>query len=67
MILIECVISETGGRVHLPYEQAHKLAALGRVKLPEPKADNRFRKPGALPLAQTWQDGRFWPVGYTAR
>lgn len=68
MTLIECeVTSSPGATVWLPYETAMRLAALGSVRLPKPKPDERYRKPGALPLASTWQDGRFWPMNYTTR
>lgn len=66
MHLIECRTRSTGALVRLPYDEAVRLAALGRVTLPTPQPDERFRQPGALPLASTWQAGRFWP-GYSTR
>lgn len=61
MTLVECEIAASGAHVTLPMEVAERLAALGAVKLPPPRADHRYRQPAPLPLAQTWRGGAFVP------
>jgi hypothetical protein len=65
--LLQVEVVETGAMVWLPRDIAERWARLGRVRLPAPKPDARYARPSALPLRQTWQDGRFWPAGYTTR
>lgn len=61
MILIECEIARTGQRVALPVRGAEQLAALGVVRLPTPKPDERYRQPSPLTMADTWRNGTFVP------
>lgn len=61
MIMVEVELVRTGQRVTLPMSGAEELAALGVVRLPEPKADERYRQPAPLPLASTWRNGTFVP------
>lgn len=58
MGMVECVVVATGTTARLPMEQAMRLAALGRVRLPAPKPDPRYGpKPAPLPIRSTWADG----------
>ena len=65
--LVEVTIVESGAKAWLPLDIATRMAALGRVRLPQPRPDMRYAAPSTLPLKQTWQGGRFWPQGYTTR
>lgn len=65
--LIECEVVATGEKAWLPFDVAHHMAALGRVRLPAPKPDMRYAQPSALPLSSSWQDGKFWPTRLMTR
>ena len=65
--MLQVEIVATGEKAWLPFDMAHRMAALGRVRLPAPRPDMRYAHPSALPLRESWQGGRFWPAGYTTR
>jgi hypothetical protein len=65
--MMQVEVVESGARVWLPREVAERWARLGRVRLPAPKPDARYAEASALPLAQTWQGGKFWPTRLMTR
>lgn len=59
--LVQVEVVETGKLIYLPEHAAAFWGGLGRVRLPQPKADDRYAPHRRLTLAETWQDGAFTP------